>query len=86
MERTLIKDHHNIAAQLPLTSMDFSGSRKTGLPSTGDWNFTLLADLAHIPQTKHLEAAGIGQNRPLLGKVMQVAMALTTSVPGRNIR
>ena len=36
---------------------------------------TLLADFAHLRQAEHLEAAGVGQYRPLpVGKIVQVSV------------
>ena len=38
MGRTLIKDHHNITAQLPLDLLDFSEKHRTAIHR--GWNFT----------------------------------------------
>ncbi len=72
MRRALIKDHHNVAAEIALHLHGGLGIDKhwTAVNRRLELH-TRFTDFAHIAQTEHLKTARVGKNRPLpLNKVV----------------
>ena len=68
-------------------SIERSGDSSNLAPSICERNVTAFGDLAQLRQRQHLEAAGVGQDRPVpAGELVQAAKRAIRSSPGRSMR
>ncbi|MNV63831.1 hypothetical protein D3C71_1564470 [compost metagenome] len=76
IRRALVKDHHDVRTQVALhLHRLFRPHEHLGAIHRRGEIHPLLLDLAHRPQAEHLEATGVGEDRPLpLHEIVQIAV------------